>query len=516
MRNKRSIITGIITFILILSFLLLIETPILAVGIRPMVIDLSISPGETKEFEITLTPSETEEIVNLNFYQPVQLDTGGLAYQEADPETFTPVNWVQLENRQVVLPAGETRRVRGTVTVPFDAGATHTVIIMVEPEVEEAETGVTFRVRYAVKLNINVERPGYRPAGEVDGFKLQTRENDFPVINAIYKNTSPLHYEVAGEVTIRDEQQRLIERVSLKTPIAWQSGRVSTMIFPGAEVLFTGQVQEPLFPGKYEFRLFFRYAEGRQLIQSKEVIIEEGDFPASILKPVEIAPETIEVTLRAGSVSSTVLNIENKTEDNIMLRINGREIEPEYSHSIYQNMEIKIRGSQGEFEIRPGSNKRLIISLQAPRDAAAGGYYGYLDFIQFNENGVVDQYPVFLKALVSGEEEIKTPVKIISFYHYLEDSSYVFGLDLKNIGKYHLIPEGEVIFKDQQGNTLTTARFEGEEVGQELLPDMIGRVISTKVNLEPGEFSAEIRLKADDQELLNTELPVVIEETENK
>lgn len=504
---KRPIIVIIIALLLIPGFF---QQPVGAVGIRPMVIDLNMFPGETKEFEITLTPSETEEIVNLSFYQPVQLNTGGLAYQEADPELFPPVNWVQLETRQVVVPTGESRKVTGRVTVPFDAGATHTVIIMAEPVVEETETGVTFKVRYAIKININIERPGFRPEGEVTDFEFQSLENDFPVINAIFKNISPLHYDVSAEVTIRDEERRLIERVNLKTPIAWQSGRASTRIYPGAEVLFTGQVQEPLFPGKYELRLFFRYAEGRQIIQSKEIVIEEGDFPESRLKTVEISPSTIEATIRPGSVSSTVVNIENKTKETLLFKINGREVEPEYTHSIYQNLEVKVRGSEGEFEINPRSRKRLIISLQAPRETITGGYYGFLDFIQYNEKGNVEQFPVFLKALVTGEEEMKSGVEITSFYHYLQDESFVFGLDLKNTGAHHFTPAGEIIFKDQEGNLLTTTQFE-EETAQELLPDMVGRITSTRVNLEPGEYRAEIRLKANNQELLNTDLPVVIE-----
>ncbi len=44
---------------------------------------------------------------------------------------------------------------------------------MVEPAVDETDVGITFRVRYAVRINIDVDRPGLRPRGDILNFDLK-------------------------------------------------------------------------------------------------------------------------------------------------------------------------------------------------------------------------------------------------------------------------------------------------------------------------------------------------------
>ncbi len=140
--------------------LFLVSWPSLGAGVRPLVLDLDLTPGDRTEFEITLTPGTTEEIVDLTLYQPIQLLDGSLNYLPADPAGFPAANWITLERNQVrVIPGAETS-VKGTVQVPFSAGGTYVAVIMVEPQTPVAQQGITFRVRYAVRLNIRVNRPG--------------------------------------------------------------------------------------------------------------------------------------------------------------------------------------------------------------------------------------------------------------------------------------------------------------------------------------------------------------------
>ena len=92
----------------------------------PLVIDLDERPGDTQDFEIILNPGSSEETVLLSLYQPVQLLSGSLAYQEPDPDTFPSVNWVKLDKSEAKVYPGEDTVISGTVKVPFDAGGSHT------------------------------------------------------------------------------------------------------------------------------------------------------------------------------------------------------------------------------------------------------------------------------------------------------------------------------------------------------------------------------------------------------
>ncbi|MDI9485693.1 MAG: hypothetical protein QM372_09545, partial [Bacillota bacterium] len=147
---------------IVIALLILLSLHADAVGVRPMILDLDLKPGETVPFEIILTPGQGEEVIDLSLYQPVQLLTGALAYQQPEHEAFSAVGWVTLDKDQVSVYPGEETKVTGTVQVPFSAGGSHTVVIMVEPQTPTAQQGITFQVRYAVRLNIRVERPGLR------------------------------------------------------------------------------------------------------------------------------------------------------------------------------------------------------------------------------------------------------------------------------------------------------------------------------------------------------------------
>ena len=76
-----------------------------------------------------------------------------------------------------VYPGSEAK-VSGTVRVPFSAGGSHTAVIMVEPQVPMIQSGITFRVRYAVRLNIRVDRPGLRRTAELVGLIWQPMKQD--------------------------------------------------------------------------------------------------------------------------------------------------------------------------------------------------------------------------------------------------------------------------------------------------------------------------------------------------
>ena len=108
-------------------------------------------------------------------------------YELANRDTFPVSSWITLENYQVrVLPGAETA-VKGTIQVPFSAGGTYVVVIMVEPQTQVAQQGITFRVRYAIRLNIRVNRPGLIPTCELTRFELVRGEEGEPVIRARLK-----------------------------------------------------------------------------------------------------------------------------------------------------------------------------------------------------------------------------------------------------------------------------------------------------------------------------------------
>ncbi|MEJ6951224.1 COG1470 family protein [Natronospora cellulosivora (SeqCode)] len=508
MQMKSEINKRIIPLLALIVIIFTLSVSAEAMGVRPLVIDMEMSPGETREFEINLTPSDTDQIVSLSFYQPVQLSTGSLTYQEADPAHFPAVNWLSLEQNRVELQADENRRVRGTVTVPFDAAASHTVVIMVEPEAGTAQQGVSFKVRYAVRLNINIERAGLRPQGELDNFEFTFNEQGVPSINTVFRNTSPLHYDVSAEATIRDERGNLVERFPLKTNVAWQGGRDSTRIYPGSELIFSGNLARPLRPGNYELRLFFRYAGGRQIIERHDISVEESFDIEEGFESIRISPEILELELRPGAVSSQPIEVENLSGDIKTISINARDIDINYPKSIFSSLDISIRGGQ-EITLRPYGRQRVVLSIQAPRDLEPGGYYGYLDFIDSSEES--EEMSTLNLQVLSNVDGIESSGEIASLYHDQRDEENIFSIEVKNTGDIHFVPEGSLVLRNTEGNIDRALNLNSDSNLNEILPGRSELIILLSDKIEKGKYIAEVSLRDKNRELSMEEFEIIIE-----
>ena len=115
--------------------------------------------------------------------------------------------------------------------VPLDAAGTYVVAVMVEPQSEETGGQITLRVRYAIRMVINVDRPGLRPELVVDSLSVEKDETGLPYARAVLRNTSNLLYPLAAEMTIRDDKAPCwneLSSVTKKRPLGnTKYGRVS-------------------------------------------------------------------------------------------------------------------------------------------------------------------------------------------------------------------------------------------------------------------------------------------------
>src|SRR5690554_2264258 len=115
--------------IVVLVFLFSFSGVALAIGLRPLVIEMDLEPGTVKDFVILLSSEETRTIINVNLYQPVQLLDGGLIFEEGDPLQNPAIGWVELDKKQILLIPGEEGKITGRVRAPFDARGSYMATI---------------------------------------------------------------------------------------------------------------------------------------------------------------------------------------------------------------------------------------------------------------------------------------------------------------------------------------------------------------------------------------------------
>ena len=504
-REKTS---ALILFILILG----VMSPLaLAIGVQPMVLDFEGRPGEQYSFEISIFPESIQRVVNLSLYQPIQFFDGSVDFLEGDPKAYPPIGWVRLEKERILVPPGEPTKVQGTISVPFSAGGSHSVIVMVEPTVEDAEEGVTVIVRYAVRLTINVDRPGLRSELKILNTELVSDEDGKPLLMVHISNPSPFRFPISGESTIRDENRRLVERVNLRTLSAWETGHDSFAIYPYTELMLTAPIEEPLYGGNYYLQNFISYDTTKQVIKTQEVFVEEGQFVTLGAQAIAVEPKAMEAHIQLGAATTFILQMENRQAEQFEISLGAEDIVAEYAHSIFEHLEIELRGE--EFQtLQPRGRGRSILLVRAPRDAEPGGYYGKINVhVSSGDGEYVESYTIPMSVLVGRDLERAVEVRGIAVETLEEE--YLFSASIGNAGNVHVTPWGKLELRDENDDVVNIVRLEMPEGVGSLLPDLAGFLVATihEDYISPGSYMATVQVFEDQERVGIAEFPLVIE-----
>ena len=492
-------ITGFTIVVLILLFSF--SGNVLAIGLRPLVIEMDLEPGTVEDFTILLSPEETKTVINVSLYQPVQLLDGGLIFQEGDPLENPAIGWVELDKNKLLLSPGEEEKITGRVRVPFDARGSYMVTIMVEPERQQSSE-IALHFRFAIRLRIRVERPGLRPAAEVEEFALTAGEEKEPVLRALVRNTSALDYPTAAEATVRDGQGRLVEKVELRPERLWAYSQQEILMYPFSKLLYVGTVRKYLPPGEYQLRLFFRYAAGKQLIVTRTVEIRDGDynFQDTQRTALEVSLNELSFSGHPGTVSSRALTFKNNSGEACVLSLTPVDLEYGYAYSIFEHTEFAIRGDD-QFLLEPGMKKTVITTVHFPRDAQIQGNYGFLKVDVFKLNGeFLYGQMIPLEAVVGGDH--RHTAEVLDFSCERTGDEVLFSLVLKNTGNIKLFPSGRVVVKDPEGRPVTTVEL--SSAGETKAPVLPGKLLTlqgTSLSIPPGNYQLEVTIQEEKKEL---------------
>lgn len=502
----RGILLGLIAAVIVAA----VCQVTLAFGVRPLVIDIDCKPGDTRDFEIILNPGNTEETVQLSLYQPVQMLSGNLAYQEPVPEMFPAASWVHLDSNEVRVYPGEDTYVRGTIRVPFDAGGSHTVVIMAEPKVAADQPGITLIVRYAIRLNIRVDRPGLRTTAELREFDLVPGPEGEPVITARIANPSAWDYLVSGEVTIRDSGRRLVERIQLNSEAGARANLTETRIYPGSEVEYTGTVTRRLNPGDYTLRLFLRYGEHGQIIKTKDITIVEGQFKfpsAEELGAFSVEPDAISMEIRAGQQRSQVLQLTSEIMEPAVVLVGGRDVEADYPYSPLGWIELR---GPGKINLPGRGRGRIVLTIAVPKEAADASYNGYIVLGAFNPDTgeLLSQREIPVSVLVGTNHLYAVEIKSLEAEKVEE--GHMLYLDIANSGNVDLVPRGDLVITTNAGEFVERAVLTLGEGTDKVMPLQRQQLEGLAQGLEPGSYQVRVTITDGTRELLTSEMALEI------
>ena len=483
--------------ILVLSFTFcLTSTVTLAAGVEPLVVDIESEPGTVKEFELKLTPSAPRERVILTKYKLVQMKNGTLSYQKPK-ENKGAVKWVELETAEKEVVRGETNLIKGKVKVPFGASGSHTIVLMVEPKISQEHNGISFMVRYAVRINIRVQKTGLYPQANLTNLALVPDEDKKPQVKAQISNPSQLDYLVSGEATIRDIKRRLIERVTLRSAQGSTANADETRMYPGSTVNYFAKVTKRLPVGTYHLRTFFRFAEHGQIIKNKTIKIEKGDFDIPTIEELgafSLDPPKLDLKLNPGQRKSHVIKIKNQKDREISCVIDKAGIDKNYKYSL-KNW-LKLYGKE-EISLRKRGVGRTIVTLAVPKDIKAGSYHGHIIFkaktLDKIDSSTIKKVP--LSVIVGQNKDYNLTVR--SLKAKKSKDKILLSLDLANQSDFFMSPQAKVIISDEKENYIDEVELVLPEGIDKVLPAKSQRLTGLTKQLQAGNYKAEIILKSN-------------------
>ncbi len=501
-----------IQIVVLFAILVAFSVPISAIQVSPLLLNLELSPGESENFYIDITGGTTRTEMTINLVDVVQSLDGRLSYITTETPTNPVLDWIEFENNRVMLPAREVTRIPGTINVPFDAGGSHTAVIMIEESEALDRPGsiMAYRIRYAVRININIDRPSQLAQLEVLDLAIELNDTGRPIIKTHFENKSPLSFPAVADVTIRTEDRRLLERVPVFSPATSLTRRENFRVYPYSELIYRGEITELLYPGIYELQLFMRYADGRQVIQRKTVEIDESYLADREIKHVSFEPAQLSLNLRPGATSTQMIEFSNRTAEPIRIKTNPGEVRYDYPNSIFSNINVEIRGER-DFIIPPRRSGRQLLIFRAPRELASGGYYGFHNIEVYNQAGeLLETHFIELDALIG--TDIKMAAAITDLIYNQGEREDLFSLTVKNEGRKAILPQARLELIDAAGDLYANIYFDLDDTMSRVLPDHYGHYLGERSGrITPGQYTARVFLTESGQELDSQDFVIEID-----
>ncbi|NLV92548.1 MAG: hypothetical protein GX030_09190 [Firmicutes bacterium] len=377
--------------ILSVFFVLVLCEVALGVGVQPLAVDFDLRPGQSARFTLRLTPTGEEELIHLSIYRPVQLPTGSFAFEQGDPESFPASRWVKLPSQPLRVAGNQPSEIEVQVSVPFGVSGSHVLIIMVEPQPVGGLPPGGLRIRYAVRVVIRVPGPADLPRANLDFLRLEQDEAGDPVFVAQVSNPSSQDYPATVELTIRDENHRLVERLALRTLVGHQNNEDATRIYPGAKVLYTGSPRRPLAPGTYHLRALLQYAERGQGVINQSINIQYDDSDLSQQavagQYITLDREAIEARLRPRQRQMEPLTITNLSPRPLYAQVKLESL-PEGGPLSVADF-VTVYGPE-LLPLRSTHPNRIVLSIQIPPNAVFGHYRGVAKVIVYTDQTLTE------------------------------------------------------------------------------------------------------------------------------
>ncbi len=489
-----------------------------AIGVKPLTINLEVTPGITKKFQLHIN-SITEEPAKVKIIpmDMIQKEDGSGEFLEAGKSPFSCTKWIKMEKLNFTVPVGETITLNGEVKLPAGAKGSKVAIMMIIPDTPKLKKGVTVVIRYAVRIMVRTKNRVLEKIG-IENVDFDISDGQ-PIIKAIINNQSKADIKTTGRLMLQDKNNKIIITMPLmslteetrKKEKEKNTGKKQkiegTRIYPESTVAFLGRINKPLVPGEYKATIMLKYGDRKSfnlqknITLTKELLAKAQHNQQGKNSFYEIKPASVALKAPPGSSRMATFNLQNKSENTLKAALNIRDIKydltgkilfPDKNTTAY-SCSNWIELSDKEIEIAPRLSKSINIKLKAPPDTPAGGYYSQIAIDMAAVDAASDKTKInhasaMISVIIPGKTKIAG--EIIKTEPVMNKSGIKsFNVLLANKGNIGITPQGSILIRDIYQNEVE--RIELKSNNSMILPHTKSKLQGTvKKKLIPGKYFA--------------------------
>ena len=377
-----------------LFFFVLQGTGFAGIAVSPLQQWVEVKPGRKATFYITVGNNKRNEQaqpcpVRVDVLDFAVSDKGQLSFGPEHKHARSAVDWISLEENEMVFEPGESREIKFNVSAPMDADGDYWAAAMIGfGKPKEGQMGVTVNLQTASGIFIHVARRNYVERGSVieanvdlpefdtidnlteenaaEAASVEIKKNQVLKVNAELKNDGLVAFLARGKAYLYSDGWRRVATIPLHAS--------RRRVLPGDSRWFTGVMAQPLPAGQYKLRTFFasdlKYR--RKMTRDMEFSISEDmasvwaeNFVYDDTQTLAIEPQQIELQLNPGRLTAAKFQVHNQSLGTILIdcRIEG-------DQSYKDWLELKT----ADFTLASNGQRSSTCIVKVPSDAQPGKY----------------------------------------------------------------------------------------------------------------------------------------------
>jgi hypothetical protein len=185
-------------------------------SISPPVLDISLRPGTSYDFTISLTNLGDTSLIITSQVLPFTLDEFGMLILLEEPNGWSCAEWIKLEKDRFEIPANSTVSVKAQTSVPWGiTGGRYSAIVFDVSNKKEVKDGIGIRIKSGTLVFISMPLTEKKEV-TIDSFSAERDKSGNIILSSIIKNLGNTYVKIDGDILIKDLSGKRIKSIPMK------------------------------------------------------------------------------------------------------------------------------------------------------------------------------------------------------------------------------------------------------------------------------------------------------------